>query len=564
MGTTHSDMDEPGAGTPSRPGARFRRPLLLAALLAGVVVLGVRSAAWAEREASPLADWHLWMETDEHAAIAASARIVAGNWLDVPAYRPWFSWQARFGTPEEWDAVVPRNVAYQGPGYPYLLAAAEATGLGRVAVARLAQLLLGTAASAVLAAACAALLLRSGRPARLAVAAGVLAGVLHGTFAPLVFLDGFLYRDGPVAHLSAILLAVPLLVSRAPRAREGVLFGLLAGFGALLKQTILPLGLVAGAVLASRAEGRRGRTRAAAGFAAGLLVALAPLVARNVTVGAPPLAFDTRPLVGLPWANAKGADGSVDASPLLMDVLKEARGSSLRAGILTLGTWRDDPTGFVLLLGRKLGSALNGAEVADNASFFFFRDRLPWLARMPRFTWLIGAGAAGLLLAARRRLFRGGEGLLVAVAALVPLGACLMVSTTTRYRSSASAPLALGTALFALFVFEAFRERRPLRLLPWAGFAAALTAVALLPSPVRAWPWRWADTMVAATLAEARVSPEAGAAEVRRYLEENRGDPDRARGLVAMNHWLAGRREHTRVEPSGIAPPSRRFSAAIR
>jgi len=140
MGTTRSDTDEPVGGTPSRPGGQVRRPLLLAALLAGVVVLGGRSAAWAEREASPLADWHLWMETDEHAAIAASARIVAGNCLDVPAYRPWFSWQARFGTPEEWDAVVPRNVAYQGPGYPYLLAAAEATGFGQVAVARLSAL----------------------------------------------------------------------------------------------------------------------------------------------------------------------------------------------------------------------------------------------------------------------------------------------------------------------------------------------------------------------------------------------------------------------------------------
>ena len=564
MEKTRTDPGEAGAATRARGEAAARRPILLAALLAGVVVLGLRSAAWAEREASPLAEWHLWMETDEHAAVAASARIAAGNWLDVPAYRPWFSWQKRFGTPEEWDAVVPRNVAYQGPGYPYLLAAAGATGLGQVVVARLVQLLLATVASAVLAAACAALLLRAGRPARFAAFAGVLAGSLHGTYAPLVFLDGFLYRDGPVAHLSALLLAVPLLVSRPPRAREGVLLGLLAGFGALLKQTILPLGLVAGAVLASRAEGRRGRARAAAVFAAGLLAALAPLVARNLAVGAPPLAFDTRPLVGLPWASAKGADGSVDPSPLLMDVLRRADGSTLRAGLLTLGTWRDDPAGFVGLLGRKLASAFNGAEVPDNASFFFFRDRLPWLARMPLFTWVIGAGAAGLLLSGRRRLFREGEGLLVAVAALVPLGACLMVSTTTRYRAGVSAPLALGAALFALLAFEALRERRPLRLLPWVGLAAALTAVALLPSPVRAWPWRWADTLVAATLAEARVSPEAGAEEVRRYLEENGADPGRARGLVAMNLWLAGLRDFTRVEPAAIAPPGRRFSAARR
>ena len=49
----------PGGGS-----ATLRRPRLLAALLAAVVVLGLRSAAWAEREASPLSDWHRWMETD--------------------------------------------------------------------------------------------------------------------------------------------------------------------------------------------------------------------------------------------------------------------------------------------------------------------------------------------------------------------------------------------------------------------------------------------------------------------------------------------------------------------
>ena len=541
-----------------------RRPLLLAALLAAVVVLGLRAAAFAERQASPLSEWHLWKETDEHAAVASAARIARGNLLDDPAYRPFFSWQARYGTPADWDAVVPTKVAYQGPGYPYLLAAAGATGLGQVAVARLAQLLLATAASAALAAACTALLLRAGRAARPAVAAGALAGILHGAYAPLVFLDGFLYRDGPVAHVSALLLAVPLLAAHPPRARGGALLGLLAGLGALLKQTLLPLGLLSGAVLAARAEGRGARGRVAAGFAAGLLVALAPLVARNAAVGAPLLAFDTRPLVGLPWANARGADGSVDASPLLMDVLREAKGSTLRAGILSLATWRDDPSGFVLLLGRKLASAFNACEVPDNASFAFFRLHLPWLARLPVFPCLVGTGAAGLLLAARRRLFRSGEGLLAAAAALVPLAACLMVSTTTRYRSGAAAPLALGTALFVLLAFEAVRERRALPLVPWAALAAALVAHSLLPNPVRAYPWRWADTIVAATLAEARVSPEAGAAEVRRYREENRGDPGREAGLAAMNRWLAGNRELARIEPEGVAPPGRRFTELRR
>jgi hypothetical protein len=301
-----------------------------------------------------------------------------------------------------------------------------------------------------------------------------------------------------------------------------------------------------------------------AGFAAGLILALSPLLVRNAVVGAPLLSFDTRPLVGIPWANARGADGSVTMSPLLMEVLREAGGSTLRAAVLTLGTWKDDPLGLPALGLRKLASSVNGAEVPDNASFTFFRDRLPWLARLPVFGCLLGPGVAGLLYARRRRLFRKGEGLLVAAAGIVPLGACLLVSTTTRYRSGAAAPLALGTALLGALVFEAVRARQMRPLLPYAALAALLTAQTILPSPVPAYPRRWSDTIVAATLTESRVSAEAGAAEIRRYLEERGDDPDRRRGLNAMNAWLAGERKFTRVEPAGIAPPGRRFSALPR
>ena len=125
-----------------------RAVLLLAALLAGVVVLGVRAAAWAEREESHLSGWYLWMETDEHAAVEAAARLRAGNWLDVPAYRPGFLWQARYGTPAEWDAAVPRTVAYQGPAYPYLLAAAAAPRGGPAGVAAPPEVLLKAAPTA--------------------------------------------------------------------------------------------------------------------------------------------------------------------------------------------------------------------------------------------------------------------------------------------------------------------------------------------------------------------------------------------------------------------------------
>ena len=535
-----------------------------AALLVAVIVLAVRAAAWAELEASPLSDWYLWMETDEHTALVAAERVASGNLLDRPAFRPWFSWQASFGSPSDWEAVYPKDVFYQAPLYVYGVAAVsrltDSTAMG----IRLSQLLLAVAASAVLAAAGTLLLLRSGRPGWVAMIAGLGAGLFHGLYGPLVYLDGFLFRDGPLVNLSALLLALPLLSPSSPRTRSVAALGLLGGLTTLLKQTVLPLALAAGAVAVLRESSRERRFRKAAAFLVAFAFALAPLVARNLAVGAPAFAFDTRPAVCFPWANARGADGSVDPSPLLLEVLREARGSTLRAATLSLATWRDEPAGLVVLLGRKLASAFNGAEIPDNASFPFFRERLWWLSALPVFACLLGTGVSGLVLAARRRLYRPGEAALVAVAALVPLAACLLVSTTTRYRTAAAAPLALGTGLLLSLSAEALRHRRVAGLIvPLVG-AGILSLQTLLPSPVPCPKSRWADSLVAATLAESRISPEAGAAEIRRYLQEGRDDPRRGEGMVAMNRWLAGDRSMTGVAAPGVAPVDRRFDARRR
>jgi hypothetical protein len=66
--------------------------------------------------------------------------------------------------------------------------------------------------------------------------------------------------------------------------------------------------------------------------------------------------------------------------------------------------------------------------------------------------------------------------------------------------------------------------------------------------------------LVFATLAEARVSPEAGAAEVERYLAEGTDDRDRETGVTAAKAWLeSGDRSNIGLEPEGVAPPERRW-----
>ena len=157
--------------------------------LAAVVVLGVRSAAWAEREASPLSDWHLWMETDEHAAVAAAARIAAGNLARRPGVPPLVLVagavrdSGRVGRRRPAEGRLPgarlpvpprgggRDGSRAGGRRPSRAAPPRDGGVRPSSPPRAPRSSCGP-----------------GRGPPLAVVAGAVAGVFHGTYAPLVFL----------------------------------------------------------------------------------------------------------------------------------------------------------------------------------------------------------------------------------------------------------------------------------------------------------------------------------------------------------------------------------------
>jgi hypothetical protein len=242
------------------------------------------------------------------------------------------------------------------------------------------------------------------------------------------------------------------------------------------------------------------------------------------------------------------------------EILAEARGSTLRTARLVLESYKDAPLDLPKLFLKKFATFFNVYEVPDNASFYFFRDRLRILRWLPVFPCLLGAGLVGLCAALMRGVLRKEEGLLAAFAILTPLAACLLVQTTSRYRAAMAGPLALGAGVFLLFTLEAIRRRRlrDASLLVLA--AGALSLVPLLPSVIPAGRHRFSDALVYATLVEAKVSPEAGAAEIERYLAEGGDDRDRDAGVASARNWLvSGDRSNTGLAPEGVAPPERRF-----
>jgi len=528
----------------------------LTPLLVFLAVLAVRSVYWAALEATPLSEWHLWRETDEWGFLDWSSRLAAGNWMDRPAWRAYFSWQVPGGPAPAWEARYQPNAYFTGPLYAYGLALLRAAFGSPIVSARLLQLLLAAATAAALAAATAKVLRRRAGNV-VAVAGALFAGLMDGLYAPSVFHDGFLYRDGPVGHVGTLLMVMPLLASGSWGALAA---GLLGGFGALLKQTLLPLGIVAAALVWRRAPAGADRGRALVFAGAGLAVPLLAMALRNVAVGVPPLTFDTRQATSFVWGNVRGADATTVPPARMPAVLDEAKGSTLKAFQLVLASYRDAPLEYPRLLAKKLVTFFGGFEVPDDASLYFFRDRLPVLPMLPVYTCLLGPGIVGLCAALARGILRRGEALLALVAFLVPLGSSLMVQTVSRYRVAVSGPLALGAGLLLGICLDDLLRARVGRAAALAAGSLFLSGVTLLPSVIPAGRHRWVDTVVYATLVERHVSPQAAAGEVARYLEEGRDDPQRALGLIATRRWWNGDRSGVRLEPQGVASPGRRFA----
>lgn len=514
-----------------------------------------------------------------------SAHLAAGNWRDVPAWRSYFAWQGAYGSPEDWEKWYQKNAYFSGPLYPYGLAMLRLAFGSPVWPARILQLLLACLASAYLALAVqrvAGDFLRRGREggepgggtatlegdARVASWCALVAGVLYGLYGPLVFHDGFVLRDGPVAHLSTLLLALPLI---ARDRSSSFLLGLLGGLAILMKQTTAPLALASLYCLSSlySAYPLYSRSKKSPGGAQrrvlligalGLSIPLAVLAARNISAGVPPLTFDTRQAIGLVWGNARGADATTTSPPGMDEMLEEARGSTLRTVRLVLESYKDAPLDLPKLLLKKLATFFNAFEMPDNANFYFFRDRLPILKPLPVFPCLLGAGVVGLYAALARGVLRREEGLLAAVAILTPLAACLLVQTTSRYRAAMAGPLALGCGLFLLFTIEAMRNRRLREGGLLALAAGVLSLIPLLPSVIPTGRHRFSDAMVYATLVEGQGDLAGAAREVRRYLDEGADDTLRDAGLVSFRHWYeTGDRSGTNVAQEGLAPPERRL-----
>ncbi len=525
----------------------------LALLAIFVLAALLRFSFWSELRGTSLDQWQRFDQSDMATYVEQARRIQAGDLLQAEPYHPYHSWQT-VAPPEKWLAWYGAHSFHQAPAYSYALAAVQPIAGLDFALIKALQLLLGAGT-------CVLLFLIAHHLC--GFAAAVAAGSFAAFYGPLMFLEAQLLREGPALFwILAIVYALMKLLAREEITTQRLVItcaclGAAVGAFAMFHEmgSVLMLVLLISLLLGQARTSWRNAAIAVACAGAGWLGGFAPLLARNVAVGAAPFSVSCRTVINFVESNVADAPdrGATFAppGPTVVRVLDEAKGSGLAA---LAGVWKtyDGDLGRALAnLSTKFSANWLAFEIPDNTSFDFFREHAPVLRFTPTFSVLFPLGLAGVIAIAweglrrkralaaptkqeRKRARRQGEdpveskslagknltGHLVLALLFVALTAALsLVHTVARFRMYLVPMFIIYAAIFLAHLWQSLRERR-------FGHASvlALTAVAgvflqqSIPSDTFSRGFRWVDYAVAAKLAVERHEFDA----VQKYCDEAR------------------------------------------
>ena len=312
------------------------------------LALAVRVAYILEADASPLFP---------HPAVDAKTythhaqRLAAGNWLGVGEGPFW-----------------------QPPLYPYFLGAVKVLFPESFFYAvRFVQALLGALVCAMS--------WWIGR-ALFNPAVGLLAGIGAALCGPLIFFDGELLPASLAAFVDLLALVVLLRVWRRPSRWGFWGAGAAFGVGALAVPTVLTFAVAVPIVLLWRAPRRQGLIWTGA-FGLGVILAVTPVAWRNWAIGGDGVGISYNAGINLYIGNNPDYAETVAIRPgWEWDelVTQPARAGierpSAKSAYFAERAWdyiKGDPTGWLGLMGRKLGAFWHGDERGRNQPIYFWR-----------------------------------------------------------------------------------------------------------------------------------------------------------------------------------------------
>jgi 4-amino-4-deoxy-L-arabinose transferase-like glycosyltransferase len=468
------------------------RRLVLAVLVGAALLL--RLGCFLELNQGPCLWQHLWEETDMNFFDTWARDLAGGDWLTNKSLHPHHLWHQQIaeayfrlhpeafsaldgatladGAPADaarvlWDRWYGGKTFHQEPLYPYLVGLTYWALGPDVRWVFLWQLLLG-AASVVLV----YLLARR----YFGELAGAVAGLLAVLCGPLLFYDFLLLRESLTTFMWLSLVYLGGLALDRGNWRWWGLTGLACGLGVALRETLILYWLGLLGLLAYHRRGTpRVLLRSLAALAAGLMLALVPVVARNVAVGAPPLSLQSVGAITFVGANAAAYHPEIGEVPPLsinhsLAIIDRTGGHFWPAVVETLKT-HPDLGSYLKQLWGKFAMLWHWYEVPSNENFYYSRLHSGVLRYLPvTFFLLAPLSLVGLALAAGRRRPCGPLYLAV-VCNLVNLLFSLVIS---RYRLPLVALLLPFAALALVQISEWLWARR------WALSATAVAALVAL------------------------------------------------------------------------------------
>jgi 4-amino-4-deoxy-L-arabinose transferase-like glycosyltransferase len=436
---------------------RERREVLALVLLAVLLRL-VHLAAVLP---TPVFQYHrTFEESDMFLFDDWARRIEGGDVLGRDAPHFVMRWQTSLAPRERWlDWYGPAPVFFKAPFYAYLVAGLRAL----FGDAMLPLALLQIAVSAVTL----VLLVRVGEDL-VGPRAARLGGLLFAVYGPAIHFDTVMLR-GPWIQFAA--LAVVWLLQRL-RDRPGwpraAALGLGLGAALLVNEGFLLLPVLTLLAVAAWVRDRR-VLPLSAGVLLGLGAALAPLVARNVAVGAPPLALATTGALAFAQYNsALLSPNFYEAQPAIVTIMEQGGGRLLPTIAASLRTFAGPLDLLRFYVVKGLGFAIP-FENPDNVSYYYVQLKDPLLAVLPGHAIVFPLVAAGFACVRRWRALWP-----LAPAALTLFLSTYLTQVFSRFRVTLFVlllPLA-GLALERLLGWA--RERR------WRPLAASLLALAAL------------------------------------------------------------------------------------
>ena len=435
-----------------------------ALLLVAGVALGVRIAHLRWMATQPLSELQFsWGESDMAMAWEWARRIVQGDVLGRQPYHPHLPWMDAIAPAETWQRWRGPLVFFQAPLYAYVLA-------GMRAAVGESYLAIGACHAALGVLQVALIFALAARYFDTATA--VVAGLGAACYGPFLLYESLLLRDGLGATVSLLLL---LALSRCTTAARGpwMLAGATFALALLARELVLPFGVLIVFWIWQRFRGRRQEmARALGAFALGAGLGLAPLVARNVAVGAPPLALSAIAVENIVRGQAVDSEPARFVVPAAAGkVLHAADGSVFAALLGTLATYEGDWMRLVRNEAARAGAIFSAHEGSDNVNWYFFADRSPLLRYSLRYQMVLGLGLVGVWLARRR--VRGDDRIVLYYLA-VSVAGLQLVPVAGRYRLPFASLLLVYAAVTVVAVARGVRNR------DWRAVAAPVLASACL------------------------------------------------------------------------------------